>query len=515
MTRASACARVLWFEQQTIKRHTKRSVSMMPTDPWFHKQWYMNNNINLHLNILTAWSKGYSGLGVVLTIVDDGIEKDHLDLSASYTPLASYDLNSNDPDPQPRYSTGNENCPSQAPSPLTENSSRTDSAPQAQDSLCWGSGSRSQQLHLHCVTTDLHHCCTNKHTGTSASAPLAAGMIALALEANPVLTWHDLQHLTIRSSKPTHLLAEEWAVNGVGHKVNHQYGYGLLDMGLLVEVAKMWTGTQPQNIGSQLTVSTDISCLGRTKLIHLLEHVQVQLSLSYSRRGDLVMALTSLMRTTSTLCDTSQQGYRDWTFMSTHFWDENPNGTWTLWLENKGNAYNIGLLTSFILHLHGTGEDITAQRSAASAVDDCTRWDAQGTECGSSLYTHQRPCPPCCPLHCYGQTRRTTATHRACACAGCHPSCYTCQGASANTCTSCPPACIGELSHSCSLSQGSLPKPWLPAWGGLLLALACGSLILCLTHHVASCPCWEDSVTPACMHTGHAWDRAALAQLPK
>lgn len=33
------------------------------------------------------------------------------------------------------------------------------------------------------VTTDLHHRCTDKHTGTSASAPLAAGMVALALEA--------------------------------------------------------------------------------------------------------------------------------------------------------------------------------------------------------------------------------------------------------------------------------------------------------------------------------------------
>lgn len=32
-----------------------------------------------------------------------------------------------------------------------------------------------------------------------------------------------------------------------------------------------------------------------------LEHVQVQLSLSYSRRGDLVVALSSPMGTTSTL----------------------------------------------------------------------------------------------------------------------------------------------------------------------------------------------------------------------
>lgn len=43
------------------------------------------------------------------------------------------------------------------------------------------------------ITTDLHHSCTKSHTGTSASAPLAAGIAALTLEANPDLTWRDLQ----------------------------------------------------------------------------------------------------------------------------------------------------------------------------------------------------------------------------------------------------------------------------------------------------------------------------------
>lgn len=32
------------------------------------------------------------------------------------------------------------------------------------------------------VTTDLHHACTTAHTGTSASAPLAAGIVALTLQ---------------------------------------------------------------------------------------------------------------------------------------------------------------------------------------------------------------------------------------------------------------------------------------------------------------------------------------------
>uniref|UniRef100_A0A493T2M7 Peptidase S8/S53 domain-containing protein n=2 Tax=Anas platyrhynchos TaxID=8839 RepID=A0A493T2M7_ANAPP len=71
-------------------------------------------------------------------------------------------------------------------------------------------------------------------------------MVALALEANPALSWRDVQHLVVRASKPAHLQAEDWAVNGVGRKVSHHYGYGLLDAGLLVELAKAWAGTRPQ-----------------------------------------------------------------------------------------------------------------------------------------------------------------------------------------------------------------------------------------------------------------------------
>lgn len=44
-----------------------------------------------------------------------------------------------------------------------------------------------------------------------------------------------------------------------------------------------------------------------------------------------------------------------------------------------------GLLTSFILHLHGTDEEMTARHFAASATDKCLRWDAQGTCEGKSL----------------------------------------------------------------------------------------------------------------------------------
>lgn len=66
------------------------------------------------------------------------------------------------------------------------------------------------------VTTDLHHHCTSSHTGTSASAPLAAGICALALEANRELTWRDMQHIVVRTAKPANLQAPDWVVNGIG-----------------------------------------------------------------------------------------------------------------------------------------------------------------------------------------------------------------------------------------------------------------------------------------------------------
>ncbi|CAB0008534.1 unnamed protein product [Nesidiocoris tenuis] len=66
------------------------------------------------------------------------------------------------------------------------------------------------------VTTDLHHQCTINHTGTSASAPLAAGICALALEANTDLTWRDMQHIVVATAKPANLKGSNWVTNGVG-----------------------------------------------------------------------------------------------------------------------------------------------------------------------------------------------------------------------------------------------------------------------------------------------------------
>ena len=42
--------------------------------------------------------------------------------------------------------------------------------------------------------------CTESHTGTSAAAPLAAGMVTLMLDVRPCLSWRDVQYIIIMAA---------------------------------------------------------------------------------------------------------------------------------------------------------------------------------------------------------------------------------------------------------------------------------------------------------------------------
>lgn len=54
------------------------------------------------MNVRDAWLAGYAGRNVSISILDDGIQRDHPDLAINYDPLASADINDNDEDPTPQ-----------------------------------------------------------------------------------------------------------------------------------------------------------------------------------------------------------------------------------------------------------------------------------------------------------------------------------------------------------------------------------------------------------------------------
>ncbi|CAB04086.1 Furin-like protease kpc-1 [Caenorhabditis elegans] len=536
---------VMWMEQQVAKRRVKRGYRRIrrhtddndifeedddgtqisksrnrkhpdPNDPLWTDMWYLNrgehhsdSTTRMDHNVKEAWDLGYTGKGVVVTILDDGLERTHPDISPNYDERASYDVNDRDNDPMPRYEFSDENrhgtrCAGEVaaifnnslcivgiaynaniggirmldgdvtdaveaasvghnadyidiysaswgpdddgrtvdgPAKLTRsafekgitmgrkgkgsifvwasgnggkdadscncdgytNSIYTLSISSATENgnipwyseacsstlaTTYSSGATGEKMIL---TTDLHHACTNMHTGTSASAPLAAGIVALALEANPNLTWRDLQHIVIRTAKPINLRAGDWTTNGVGRNVSHSFGYGLMDAGAMVKLAKIWKKVDEQhrcrqfypsrykNIPNgnrlQLQLYSD-GCYGGAdeNKVSYVEHVQAIVTLKAPKRGDLQIYLTSPSGTKSTLLtkrarDTSRSGFTDWAFMTTHNWGEQAAGLWILEIDNDG--WDDAELVKWELVLYGTDRetgDFGGQHASPLAV---------------------------------------------------------------------------------------------------------------------------------------------------
>ncbi len=82
----------------------RRQGSNFVNDPMFRSQWHLNGGAKggFDMNVRPAWTLGYSGKGVVVTILDDGIQTNHPDLRSNYDPRASTDINGNDQDPMPQ-----------------------------------------------------------------------------------------------------------------------------------------------------------------------------------------------------------------------------------------------------------------------------------------------------------------------------------------------------------------------------------------------------------------------------
>ncbi|KAF7295502.1 PHOMO B domain-containing protein [Mycena indigotica] len=96
------------------------------------------------------------------------------------------------------------------------------------------------------VTTDKGtNKCTDTHGGTSAAAPNAVGVFALALEARPDLTWRDIQHLCVENARQIGD-GEEWQLTAAGRNYSSNFGYGALDATAFVQAAQKWKLVKPQ-----------------------------------------------------------------------------------------------------------------------------------------------------------------------------------------------------------------------------------------------------------------------------
>jgi subtilisin-like proprotein convertase family protein/endonuclease/exonuclease/phosphatase family metal-dependent hydrolase len=86
-----------------LRQQQKRFV---PNDPLFTNQWHLRNTgqqggtAGEDARLVSAWDVA-TGAGVVIGIIDDGVQHTHPDLAAAYRADLSYDFNFNDADPMP------------------------------------------------------------------------------------------------------------------------------------------------------------------------------------------------------------------------------------------------------------------------------------------------------------------------------------------------------------------------------------------------------------------------------
>lgn len=197
--------------------------------------------------------------------------------------------------------------------------------------------------------------------GTSASAPMVSGAIALMLEANADLGYRDVQEILAYSSRNSDASFSDWQFNGAdnwnggGLHFSHQYGFGLLDAHAAVRLAETWetqhTGHNVNVIYSaQSNVNSTIpnnSVVGISDSIminndRIIDRVEVNLDISHGNIGDLIVTLTSPDGTVSTLINRpglnpdspsgrgNSSNNIDFTLGSNGFWSEHSAGEWTL-----------------------------------------------------------------------------------------------------------------------------------------------------------------------------------------
>ena len=211
---------------------------------------------------------------------------------------------------------------------------------------------------------------TRNFGGTSPAAAMVSGVVALMLEANPTLTWRDVQHILVDTADRNDQDDDDWKKNGADYWVNHKYGFGAVNADNAVKEAATWKTVNPEVLitSGEKPVNQSISD-GNTVEIPFefttditLESLEVKVDIEHARRGDLDIVLVSPDGTESVLAANHQDlgdNYSNWLFTSMRHWGESSQGIWKLKITDKGENDMGGFWKAAKVNLYGTKPTVT------------------------------------------------------------------------------------------------------------------------------------------------------------
>ena len=205
--------------------------------------------------------------------------------------------------------------------------------------------------------------CGYPGVGTSFACPVVSGVIALILEANPDLTWRDIQGILATTSNPVvdDTLDDFGAINGAGLWHSNWYGFGIVNAQKAVTAAESWTLFEqelmwigesgqidlliPDDSNTSIVSSITLSADETTTTNFAVESVLVFLDLHHFSRGDVEIVLTSPQGTLSVLHpgrlpeNVQLRETERWKLLTLRNWGESPFGNWQLGVTDKKRGH--------------------------------------------------------------------------------------------------------------------------------------------------------------------------------
>ncbi len=199
-------------------------------------------------------------------------------------------------------------------------------------------GYDNQNEHLR-VAENENYDYTDSFEGTSASAAMLSGVVALMKEANPNLSYRDIRYIIAHTAKKIDSLNHSWIKNSAGLYFSNLYGFGLVDAKRAVDMAEEFS-----SLGEEQTLSREFQESVEIQSDITIEYLELKLDLSGIDLSNAKITLSSSLGTKALLNSGDKKisvSQKEWSFGALNFMDESSKAIWSLEIIDRRSKEKI------------------------------------------------------------------------------------------------------------------------------------------------------------------------------